>query len=563
MPNVPCYQSNPSCGKICGKGLECHLHQCLKSCHLGECLVNGEKCSQPCTKPRKSCGHRCNAPCHGNSACDESQPCPISIPASCKCGNLTMEMPCNATTDNPWDGKIRLIKCNDYCLIAERNRRVALALEIDTETEPTPRIPEYAYHVLQYALANMEFTEKIEKQIAEFMADESRHVLHFPPMKGHKRKFIHELVAHYDIESESVDVEPYRSVTLRKKQTSFIPDLLVSKACRQKRSATPPTTTASSAGVEQLRKVRDPVNAIYLHDLAFGLTRNELAAKLAPIFGSMKYGIRWVTDDDAVLVPHPGVSQMDQLEAILVRLRNDIKALAVKTDLAQRVELCWVNRDGEVTSNSLSGSHAKRFFAPSQAQHLARKPPPAKVQNAFSLLDDDERIAAAKKAEEERILKEREAAGTLSQDAWDEEPTGGRKVVSSAGTGSPLAHSMGMFATNAPATPGEDLNKFVVVEAGEFTDEVVDDWQQLVDENDEASAESKNEEDSAEKEPPQAPETTDATTKAIAPEATLEEGSVPQTTEQSIRVSSPSTDDDLVIVSPRESSTLPAPASSV
>ncbi|KAF9164685.1 FKBP12-associated protein [Actinomortierella ambigua] len=505
MPNVPCYQSNPSCGKICGKGLECHLHQCPKSCHLGECLVNGEKCTQPCTKLRKSCGHRCNAICHGDSACDESQPCPTSIPASCKCGNLTMEMPCNATVDSPWDGKLRVIKCNDYCLIAERNRRVALALEIDTEAEPTPRIPEYPHHVLQYALTNMEFTEKIEKQIAEFMADESKHILYFPPMKGHKRKFVHELVGLYDLQSESVDVEPYRSVTLRKKQTSFVPDLLVSKACRQKRSSTPPPGTASAGGVEQLRKVRDPVNAIYLHDLAFGLTRNELAAKLAPIFGSIKYGIRWVTDDDAVLVPHPGVSQMDQLEAILIGLRNDIKSLAVKSDLAERVELCWVNKDGEVTSNSVTGSQAKRFFAASQAQHLAYKPAPAKVQNAFSLLDDDARVAAAKKAEEERILKEKEAAGTLSQDAWDEEPTGGRKVVASVIPAvspkmTPLRGETSADADAAASGEEEDLSKFIVVEAGEFTSEVVDDWQQLVDENEEEEKEKEEKGEEEEKE---------------------------------------------------------------
>jgi transcriptional repressor NF-X1 len=47
-----------------------------------------------------------------------------------------MDSACNATAENPWDGKPRLIKCNDYCLIAERNKRVALALDIEEKGEP-------------------------------------------------------------------------------------------------------------------------------------------------------------------------------------------------------------------------------------------------------------------------------------------------------------------------------------------------------------------------------------------------------------------------------------------
>lgn len=132
MPNVPCYKSNPSCGKICGKRLDCDHHKCIKSCHSGECLAPGiESCTQPCPKLRKSCGHRCGVVCHGQDACNEDQPCSVIVPSSCKCGTLTKETACNATKENPYDGKSRIIKCNDYCLIAERNKRVAIALDID------------------------------------------------------------------------------------------------------------------------------------------------------------------------------------------------------------------------------------------------------------------------------------------------------------------------------------------------------------------------------------------------------------------------------------------------
>ncbi|KAI8602060.1 hypothetical protein EDD21DRAFT_304250 [Dissophora ornata] len=348
MPNVPCYKNNASCGKACGKGLDCG-HNCIKSCHSGECLQPpSDVCTQLCPKPRKSCGHRCGVACHGDTLCPEDQPCQVTVPSSCKCGHLTMESACNASAENLWDGKPRIIKCNDYCLIAERNKRVALALDIEEGPAPGPRIPDYDEYVLDYASANMEFTLKIEKQLAEWVVDTSKPILSFPPMKGHRRKFLHELAAHYDVTSESVDVEPYRSVTVRRQLDTSVPGLLVSQACRHKR---PIRSSTSGSSVEQLRKpmIKDPVNAIYLHDLAFGLTRSELAAQLAPIFGNIKYGIRWLTDDDAVLVPHPGSMQMDELEAVLVRLRAGIKTVAAKGHLCERIELCWVNKEGEVT----------------------------------------------------------------------------------------------------------------------------------------------------------------------------------------------------------------------
>ncbi|KAF9205577.1 FKBP12-associated protein [Haplosporangium sp. Z 27] len=492
MPNVPCYKSNPSCGKICGKRLDCNLHNCIKSCHSGECLSPPtEICTQSCPKARKSCGHRCGITCHGDTPCPEDQPCRMTVPSSCKCGHLTMESPCNASAENVWDGKPRIIKCNDYCLIAERNKRVALALEIDeNSSQPGPRIPDYDSYVLDYALANMEFTLKIEKQLAEWVADTTKPMLNFPPMKGHRRKFIHELAAHYNVTSESVDVEPYRSVTIRRHLNTSVPDLLASQACRQKRSAGSSTSTTTNT-VEQLRKpmIKDPVNAIYLHDLTFGLTRSELAAQLAPVFGNIKYGIRWLTDDDAVLVPHPGSMQMDELEAVLVRLRAGIKAVAAKVDICDRVELCWVNKEGEVVShtNVGGGSQTKRFFNAAQGNQWAKKMAPPTVANTFALLDDDERIAAAKRAEEERIFKAKEAAGTLSSDAWEED-----SGVSSSSAAA-LAHFSMASGTNPLPNRGvsessgsegsDDLTKFVVVEAGEFTNEVVDDWQELLDDD--------------------------------------------------------------------------------
>ncbi|KAF8979031.1 FKBP12-associated protein [Entomortierella lignicola] len=439
-----------------------------------------------CLLRSNSCGHRCRAPCHGQNPCPEGRPCQAFVISSCKCGNLTKDIVCGATSENPSDGKPRIIKCNDFCLIVERNKRVALALDIDDTTNRGPRIPHFDDYVLDYASANMEFTLKIEKRLEEWVVDSTLQTLNLSPMKGHHRKFVHELASHYNVTSESVDVEPYRSVVIHRKLNTSIPDLLASQACRQKRASSN-SVGVSNGGIEQLRKsnIKDPINAIYLHDLVFGLTRTELSARLASIFGNIKYGIRWLTDDDAVLVPHPGNMSMDELEILLVRLRTSIKTLTTDGQLCERVELCWVNKEGEVTSHT-SVRQSKHVFNATQGAQLKKAVPP-KVRNTFSILDDDERVAAAKKAEEERILKAKEAAGTLSLDAWEKDE--GEASFSSSGqkTSQPPSANGAYHSDDSLHMSFKSISSHRKIDQKSFFDaeqNVVDDWQELLDDDD-------------------------------------------------------------------------------
>ncbi|KAF9908951.1 FKBP12-associated protein [Linnemannia zychae] len=473
MPNVPCYITQPSCGKTCDKRLDCGLHKCVKSCHSGECST--EPCSQACPRPRKSCGHRCGAACHGQDPCPEDQPCQALVVSSCKCGYLTKETTCQSTTENPWDARARGIKCNDYCLMAERNKRVALALDIDPTPSSGPRIPVYSEPILEYAAQNMEFTLKTERRIADWIADPTLHTLHLPPMKGPHRKFIHELGAHYNLTSESVDMEPYRSVILRKALNTSVPELLASQATRQRR----PQSSLSS-GLEQLRKqpaftAKNPVNAIYLHDLVFGLTRGELSNRLAPIFGSVRYSLRWLTDDDAVLVVQLGPSQsMEDLETTLVRLCSLIKTHTAVNPLCERVDLCWVNKEGEVASQNNNSASSKRFFSSATGSQLLKKPDPPKVKNAFSaLLAETDRERA-------------ENSKSLKVEAWDE------GVSFSSLSSMPLSGPGVFKSSSRPSSAGSVHNDSLFSSArGAITskgvvdadDKVVDDWQQLLDDD--------------------------------------------------------------------------------
>ena len=97
--SVACHIDGISCGKRCGKPLYCNRHFCVKPCHPGECET---QCNQACKEIRSdnSCGHPCNAPCHGDLPCPStnSNPCMEKIKLTCECGNLTTLVICSANS---------------------------------------------------------------------------------------------------------------------------------------------------------------------------------------------------------------------------------------------------------------------------------------------------------------------------------------------------------------------------------------------------------------------------------------------------------------------------------
>ena len=62
--------------------------------------------------------------------CPEDISCKAKIVINCECGHLSQEVTCNATMENALEMKNRKLKCNDFCALAERNRKLANALEI-------------------------------------------------------------------------------------------------------------------------------------------------------------------------------------------------------------------------------------------------------------------------------------------------------------------------------------------------------------------------------------------------------------------------------------------------
>lgn len=91
---ILCHQHNFSCGLSCGKEMPCGRHKCNKPCHNGPCSAI---CNQPCTIPRRLCGHICGKPCH-DIPCPESG-CKQVVVVTCICGLQKSTKPCIEVTE--------------------------------------------------------------------------------------------------------------------------------------------------------------------------------------------------------------------------------------------------------------------------------------------------------------------------------------------------------------------------------------------------------------------------------------------------------------------------------
>ncbi|OLL23706.1 FKBP12-associated protein 1, partial [Neolecta irregularis DAH-3] len=229
LRNQPCWRQNGSCSKPCRRKLACGIHECSKvPCHKPESCEN--PCRNLCGKARKLCGHPCVKICHGSIICPEGieTTCRTKITITCTCGQLRQDVPCNTNTENT-TASWRRLTCTDSCAIAERNQKLAQALTIDPD-RPVELDQSYHPEILDYYAQNKVWTCNIEKQFRQFMQQDDLQKLSFKPMKSLYRKFIHQLAESYNLESEALDPEPYRSVVCQKTYTSQIPSKSLSVA---------------------------------------------------------------------------------------------------------------------------------------------------------------------------------------------------------------------------------------------------------------------------------------------------------------------------------------------
>ena len=224
-------------------------------------------CTQPCQKERPHCTHICGSPCHGQQPCPDTV-CQALITVKCKCGLKSKQIRCqqrmNETSQVVFENLACEIKemlscrsidvtsfkntqilkkkhelpCDDECLLAERNKNLASALQIDTSLRAKPI---YSDLLKNYAREESVFIADLEKRLdaivkeCKLMSKPAKKWYNLPIMKSYERKIIHELAPYYGLETQSVDPEPHRNVcVIASKDKCFVPAITLSQSCELK-----------------------------------------------------------------------------------------------------------------------------------------------------------------------------------------------------------------------------------------------------------------------------------------------------------------------------------------
>ncbi|EPQ28274.1 uncharacterized protein PFL1_04101 [Pseudozyma flocculosa PF-1] len=376
VKHVPCSRTRISCGQACEALLNCGYHRCQGICHVApdECAP----CSQVCGKPRKLCQHPCKEKCHAPSSCPETDPCEAIVTLQCACGNLQSRAKCGVSIHNPT--KEKTLKCNDSCIIAERNAKLAEALGLNPAEKAAPAA--YEHETLQFysVPANRKFCEEVEATLNDFIRSPRAGMI-LPPANKLQRKFTHELAAVYKLATESLDSEPRRSVSVRRKQDSRIPKPLISEAFAAAKAtlmATQMSGSKGSGGLAQLRRpgteAPKPLNAVFLPGV-FGHDQDSLRSLLQPVLKNIAFSVTWKGDEDVLVTSTDSPTR-------LIMMKTELKALVRRERFARDVVLCAADSTGRILRKEdepALGVAADAWGGPTAANAGAAGPTAARV----------------------------------------------------------------------------------------------------------------------------------------------------------------------------------------
>lgn len=244
---VPCYVKELSCGLSCNKPISCGRHKCITLCHAGPCEKPGQVCVQPCTISRDMCGHPCAAPCHDDKCPDT--PCKEMVKVTCTCGHRSMTRVCAENSKDfqriasgilaskmadmqlghsvdleevfgqgaKKQNQLKTLECNDECKLVERNRKLALGLQIVNPDLSGKLQPRYTDNMKSWAKKDPSFCQMVHDQLTELVqlaktSKQKSRSYSFNNMNREKRMFVHEACEHFGCESQAYDQEPKRNV---------------------------------------------------------------------------------------------------------------------------------------------------------------------------------------------------------------------------------------------------------------------------------------------------------------------------------------------------------------
>ena len=352
LKNQQCWLKDVRCGETCGKKLKCGSHFCRKTCHPpGECEDSASTtgCQQPCGKPRKSCGHPDDDTCHAPYPCKEIKPCTHKLMITCPCQHLKQEIKCNASSSSTGNST-KSLQCDQECARLERNRRLASAFDIDLDTHTDDHIP-YSSETLALYQEHTQWAQSREREFRIFSADENEKRLRFKPMQRRQRAFLHSLAEDFGLDSESMDPEPHRHVTIFKTPKFVMAPMKSLAQCVTIRR----TQRVAEAAEAQINRKSaasttgsDRYNGFLISNPRFALTIEEVQSTVNPIasrYPDLRFQVAFLPSEDVVIkfsCSDSGIDDEQNLDKRITEMKPSLSE-RISSNSIGKLQLCQMD----------------------------------------------------------------------------------------------------------------------------------------------------------------------------------------------------------------------------
>lgn len=348
---------------------------------------------------------------------------------TCDCQHLKQEIRCNASKTSEGNSK-KALKCDEECARLERNRKLALALNIDPEAHKDDHVP-YSAETLRMFQEHAKWAQTQEREFRVFAADEAERRLRFKPMPANQRAFVHALADDFGFDSESMDPEPHRHVAVFKTPKFVMAPMKTLAECVRIRTTVEASSLSIAEAQKKLRASNEPYNGILLSHPRFGLTLEELRADFAGVLNSapaLSFEISFLPSEEIVLKARPATPSLSisgpSIEASLKALKPALASLTTAKHLAFNLQLCTLDPSLNILRREVDSAADSEGWSQVAAKAAAPRTAPRQValgtKSVYTVLGS--RLRDAKRAREENERKmEMERAREVVVEDWEEE----------------------------------------------------------------------------------------------------------------------------------------------
>ncbi|KAL8947675.1 MAG: hypothetical protein Q9222_006071 [Ikaeria aurantiellina] len=356
---------------------------------------------------------------------------------TCPCQHLKQEIKCNASKSSEGNNN-KTLSCDDECARLERNRKLALALNIDPEAHKDDHVP-YTAETLRMFRESAQWAQEQEREFRVFAADEAEKRLRFKPMPSHQRSFLHALAEDFGLDSESMDPEPHRHVAVFKTPRFVMAPMKTLAECVRIRMN---AEAAAASAIEEQRRLRSSNEAyngyILLHP-RFGLTIEELRTELSEQFRStsgLAFDISFLPSEEIVIKARPATPLTNispqSIQSAVQTIKPAVASNISSKRLASTCRLCSLDPSLNILRKETDASADIDGWSRVAAKAVAPRTLPRQTgvgeKSVYTVLGSKVKDAKRKNKEVQKLKAEETLVDDWEEEVRKEEEAAGEKA---------------------------------------------------------------------------------------------------------------------------------------